>query len=186
MKNQRTGFIVPFLLVIIILLLIVMGGMYVYKNKPADQVPVTTSSSTSTTNTDQQASTPVPAKSIYKPTVSPSPYLTSKTWFWGSTLSLADGFLTEPADQSKFKLTFSNNGTFSASTDCNSIGGEYKITGNKIKLDKMMSTEMYCAKSREAEYRKMLEQAESFDFDPDDGALFLMLKDNRRMLYTPS
>ena len=191
MKNKRTGFIVPLLLGIIVLLLIAMSGIYLYKNKPADQTSVVAAPvSTSTANFEQNASgtsQAVSVGSIYKPGVSPSTYLTSKTWFWIETLRPADQPVYESRDRSKFKLTFDNEkeGTFSASTDCNGIGGEYEIVGNKITFDKMMSTEMYCEGSQEAEYGKMLGQVVRFEIatDSSPNELLFTLKDGSTMFY---
>lgn len=190
MKNKRTGLIVPLLLGIIVLLLIAMSGIYLYKDKPADQLSVAVSTSKQPISSKYASGTSeaVPMGSIYKPGVfSSSTYLTSKTWFWVDTLRPAGQPVYESRDRSKFKLTFDNEkeGIFSASTDCNSIRGEYEIVGNKITFNKMMSTEMYCEGSQEAEYGKMLAQVVRFEIatDSSPSELLLTLKDGSRMLY---
>jgi heat shock protein HslJ len=187
MKNKQIGFIAPLLLGIIIILLITIGGIFLYKNKTVDQTSLVAPVSTSTANVPQHASSTsktVSGKSTYEPSL-PSQNLTSKTWFWTSTLRPGDHPIYEARDISKFKLTFNKENTFSASTDCNGIGGEYKITGNKITFDKMMSTQMYCEGSQEAEYGKMLAQVVRFEITTDSSPseLLLTLKDGSRMLY---
>lgn len=77
--------------------------------------------------------------------------LDQKTWNWMRTI-YSNGTTTLPAIPGKFTLTFKDNGTFSAATDCNGVGGEYVTNGNKIILTKMMSTLMYCDASQEQVY----------------------------------
>jgi heat shock protein HslJ len=85
--------------------------------------------------------------------------------------------------QDKFKLTFTKPNRFSASTDCNGVGGEYIVTGNKIVFDKMMSTLMYCDNSQEGEFSKALGEVSSFHFT-GKGELVLDLKyDSGSMLF---
>jgi heat shock protein HslJ len=92
--------------------------------------------------------------------------LNMKTWTWFSDESI-----------DKFTITFKNDGTFSATTDCNGIGGEYLLNGNKINLDKMMSTLMYCEGSQEADFSRMLGDIESYSFG-SKGELIFKFKNN--------
>ena len=105
-----------------------------------------------------------------------------KKWNWISTI-YNDGTRILPKNINKFSLTFKNDGTFSAATDCNGVGGEYKVTKNKIVLDKMMSTLMYCDGSQESDFSKALTQVDSFMFT-SKGELVLELKlDSGTMLF---
>lgn len=67
-------------------------------------------------------------------------------------------------ENDKFTITFKKDGTFSASTDCNGIGGEYTVKGSAISFKDMMSTLMYCEGSKESYFRDILTQANSFKF----------------------
>lgn len=86
-----------------------------------------------------------------------------KTWNWVSTTYNNDTQV-KPRDAKKFIVTFKDNGTFSATTDCNGVGGSYAVTGNKILFDKMMSTMMYCEGSQEGDFTKMLGEVQSYHF----------------------
>jgi len=96
-----------------------------------------------------------------------------KPWKWIRTTYNNDTEIKPKTD--KFVLTFKDGKTFSASTDCNGVGGEYTVTGNKITFTRMFSTEMYCEGSQESEFAKMLEQTQGFLFT-SKGELVLELK----------
>lgn len=91
--------------------------------------------------------------------------LQMKTWSW--------------AGNDRFSISFTKD-NFSATTDCNGIGGEYDLNGNKISFKNMMSTLMYCEGSQENEFRQMLEKVKSYEFtskgemilDLGDGSMF--------------
>ena len=89
--------------------------------------------------------------------------LEMKTWNWVRT-ELNDGSVVTPKDPEKFKLTFKKDKTFSASTDCNGVGGEYSTIDGKITFTKMMSTLMYCEGSQESVFSKYLENTASYFF----------------------
>lgn len=100
--------------------------------------------------------------------------LLKKTWNWVSVL-YNDDTKIEPKAKDKFKVTFKDDNTFSASTDCNGIGGNYKVVDGKITFSDMLGTLMYCEGSQEADFRKVFEEAQSFFFDKD-GRLVIELK----------
>ncbi len=99
-----------------------------------------------------------------------------KTWVWVRT-ELNDGSVVVPRNSDNFKLTFKeNNNTFSASTDCNGVGGEYTLmTDGRILFDKMVSTLMYCEGSQEQIFRNYLENSSGYLFT-SRGELVLTLK----------
>ena len=96
-----------------------------------------------------------------------------KTWNWVNTIYNNDTTTTPKTN--KFAITFKADKTFSATTDCNGVGGEYTVKDNKITLTKMMSTMMYCEGSQEQDYSKMLSKVQSYMFT-SKGELVLMLK----------
>lgn len=108
--------------------------------------------------------------------------LNMKTWTWIKTVYNDDTVIT-PRLTDKFNLTFKNN-TFSATTDCNGVGGEYKETNNKqITFTKMMSTLMFCEGSQEAEFSKGLSEVSSYHFT-SKGELILEIKmDSGTMIF---
>lgn len=100
--------------------------------------------------------------------------LSMQTWTWINTI-YGDGKVVTPKVAKKFTITFKKDKTFSATTDCNGVGGEYKVVDNKITLTKMMSTLMYCEGSQEQEFSKMLDQTDGFMFT-SKGEMVLLLK----------
>jgi heat shock protein HslJ len=99
--------------------------------------------------------------------------LEMKKWSWASA-AFKDGRQLVPMQPEKFSLTLSKDGTFSASTDCNGVGGEYAAKDGKISFTKMMSTKMFCEGSQEAEFSALLEGAETYRFT-SKGELILEL-----------
>lgn len=100
--------------------------------------------------------------------------LDMKTWVWISAL-YNDGKKVEPKKQGKFTVTFSIDGKVSGTTDCNSFGGSYTVTENRISFGDMFSTKMYCESSQEGDFMNLLRDATSFHFT-SRGELILDLK----------
>ncbi len=100
--------------------------------------------------------------------------LTMKSWTW--TKYSRDGKDIVPP-VGKFVLTFTDKGTFSASTDCNSMNGSYSADKAKgtISFGAIATTLMYCNGSQEGEFSKMLNNASGFAFT-GRGELILSLK----------
>lgn len=99
--------------------------------------------------------------------------LTMKTWKWVRA-EYNDGKVIVPK-KDVFALTFKDDGTFGASTDCNGIGGNYISTKSTITFSKMLSTLMYCEGSQEADFRTILENTGEYVFT-SKGELVLNLK----------
>jgi heat shock protein HslJ len=95
-------------------------------------------------------------------------------WKWQKVL-YNDGREIIPTKPDVFALTFNADKTFSASTDCNGVGGNYSVNQNLITFDNMVSTLMYCDGSQEAEFIALLQNTASFFFT-SRGELILELK----------
>ena len=105
-----------------------------------------------------------------------------KTWNWINTQYNNDTSVL-PKVAGKFTIAFKDDKTFSAKTDCNGVGGEYTVSGNKITLTKMISTLMFCEGSQEQDYSKMLGQVQNYLFT-SKGELVLGLKmDSGSMIF---
>jgi heat shock protein HslJ len=89
--------------------------------------------------------------------------LEMKTWNWIQTQLNSDTTVS-PNKPNLFSLTFNKDGTFSAHTDCNSVGGKYLAKDSKLIFSQMMSTLMYCDGSQESDYTKMLSEVSGFSF----------------------
>jgi heat shock protein HslJ len=107
--------------------------------------------------------------------------LTMNTWNWVKTTYSND--TTVAPKKNKFALTLKADKTFSATTDCNGIGGEYTVNGNKITFTKMMSTLMYCEGSQEQEYSRMLSQIQSYMFTSKGELVFDLKLDTGSMIF---
>ena len=108
--------------------------------------------------------------------------LNMKTWTWVKTVYNNDTVIT-PKLTNKFNLTFKNN-TFSASTDCNGVGGEYIETDNRqIIFTKMMSTDMFCEGSQETEFSKSLGEISSYYFTSKGELIFNLNMDSGTMIF---
>lgn len=107
-------------------------------------------------------------------------------WKWINT-TYNDGRVITPRVENKFILTFkpteSIASTFSASTDCNGVGGEYHTNGATIVFDKMMSTQMYCEGSQEADFTKGITEVQSYHFTSKGELVFDLKFDSGTMLF---
>lgn len=108
--------------------------------------------------------------------------LNMKAWNWIST-TYNDGKKIIPRDTKRFALTFKDGKSFSASTDCNGVGGEYTVSGNKISFTKMMSTMMYCEGSQEADFSKSLSEVSSYHFTSKGELIFDLKYDSGVMIF---
>jgi heat shock protein HslJ len=106
--------------------------------------------------------------------------LTMKTWTWVQTLS-SNSKEVRPLKPNAFTLTLNEDKTFSATTDCNSVGGEYRTEGDTITFSKMMSTLMYCDGAQEALFTEMLSSSINYHFT-SKGELILDLKSNADLM----
>lgn len=104
-----------------------------------------------------------------------------KTWTWVGTI-YNDGKIIKPKQTDKFKLTLKDK-TFSASTDCNGVGGEYITKGQSITFDKMMSTLMYCEDSQETDFSKSLTQVSGYRFTSRGELVFDLKYDSGVMMF---
>lgn len=105
-----------------------------------------------------------------------------QTWTWISTLYSNDKTVT-PKKEKLFTLTFKKDGSFSATTDCNSMSGVYSIKGNKISFNDVASTLMYCDGSQEGEFAKMLQEVQSYHFTSKGELIFDFKFDSGSMTF---
>lgn len=89
--------------------------------------------------------------------------LTMKPWSWVRTTYNNDTSVV-PNQADAFTLTFNEDNAFSATTDCNAVGGQYLVDESKITFENVMATEMFCEDSQEQEFTAMLNEVQSFLF----------------------
>ena len=97
--------------------------------------------------------------------------LDAKTWTWAGT-QMENGRVIKPRQEGVFTVTFGEDRRVRLTTDCNSMGGEYMVSGKKITFDKVMSTMMYCEDSQENEFSVFLQEVPSYSFS-EAGELIL-------------
>ncbi len=93
--------------------------------------------------------------------------LEMKKWEWVNALYNDGRTLTPKTTATSTKLfavTFNNDGTFTATTDCNSMGGSYTAKDGKITFGEIMMTEMYCGGSQEQDFLKLLQNTAGYHF----------------------
>ena len=108
--------------------------------------------------------------------------LNMKEWYWQKT-TYNNGSEITPRDPKRFALTFKDSKTFSAHTDCNGVGGEYTLSGNKISFVRMMSTMMYCEGSQEGDFAKSLGEVSSYHFTSKGELIFDLKYDSGVMIF---
>jgi heat shock protein HslJ len=97
-----------------------------------------------------------------------------KTWQWVSAL-YNDGRELLPRQAGKFSITFGTDGKFTATTDCNQMGGSYTATASTIAMTDIYSTKMYCEGSQETDFHNLLRDSSGYHFT-SKGELILDLK----------
>ncbi|MCR4311230.1 MAG: META domain-containing protein [Candidatus Taylorbacteria bacterium] len=85
------------------------------------------------------------------------------TWYWIETrFDTGNSFV--PKKEKAFTLTFKEDGTFKATTDCNTVSGAYTVSGEEFRFSKMASTMMFCEGSEEQIFSTQLGKVHSFQF----------------------
>ena len=89
--------------------------------------------------------------------------LDMKTWVWVSA-RYNDGREISPRQADAFTLTFGADGRFSATTDCNRVGGTYAAVDDRLTFSDMFATRMFCEGAQEGEFTAMLTSATGYRF----------------------
>jgi heat shock protein HslJ len=89
--------------------------------------------------------------------------LDMQTWAWINA-RYGDGREVSPRQANVFTLAFGADGTFSATTDCNRLGGKYVAAVNELTFGDVFATRMYCDGSQEGEFAALLETVSSYRF----------------------
>ena len=100
--------------------------------------------------------------------------LMMKSWTWIKA-QYNDGKTIEPKKTDVFTLTFKKDGTFTATTDCNNMGGKYSNVKNSLVFSNIYSTKMYCEDSQENDFASLLDKTNGYLFT-SKGELVLDLK----------
>ncbi len=107
--------------------------------------------------------------------------LTQKSWNWVSTLYNDDTKIYPRSP--KFTLTFKAPNTFSATTDCNAVGGQYVVKDKTIAFTNIFSTKMFCEGSQENDFIKALGQVQGFHFTSKGELVLDLAYDSGSMIF---
>jgi heat shock protein HslJ len=99
--------------------------------------------------------------------------LDMKTWVWVGA-HYSDGTELVPRRPDAFTLTFGADGRFSATTDCNRLGGTYTASGDALTFGDVFATRMFCEGSQENEFSALLDAVVRYRFT-SRGQLLLAL-----------
>ncbi|PIR69352.1 MAG: hypothetical protein COU47_03205 [Candidatus Niyogibacteria bacterium CG10_big_fil_rev_8_21_14_0_10_46_36] len=99
--------------------------------------------------------------------------LDMKKWLW-MRADFSDGREIIPKEPTAFTISFSDDSTFSATTDCNSMSGSYETDQNTIMFKDIAMTKIYCEGSQEGDFAQFLTDTIKYHFT-SHGELILEL-----------
>jgi heat shock protein HslJ len=94
---------------------------------------------------------------------------------WNLQRAMYQDWEFSPADPKVFSITFKQDGSFVAATDCNAIQGSYTATDGSIAFSSIMMTEMACANSRDTDFAALIGDTFKYHFT-SRGELIFELK----------
>lgn len=112
-----------------------------------------------------------------------SPGIKNAEWRWYSWQSPQDARPNFVYNPDRYTLTLNSDKTVSVQADCNSGGGDYHLSGNKLTITQLFSTEMYCGdESIDYIFFNLLMQVKSYTVE--NGWLVLELADGTLMSFS--
>ncbi len=156
---------------VIALLMALTIFLYV-ENKPVPQVQVVPPPSQENKDVLEEPAVKEIEPPVEVATSSPTT-LGMKTWVWTKAL-YNDGHEVVPPE-GVFSLTFLDDGSFTTTTDCNSVGGTYGVNNTELTFPEIRSTKMFCEQSKEVVFVTLLRDTSSYHFT-SGGELILDLK----------
>ena len=112
--------------------------------------------------------------------------LQNTAWQWTQTLYSNDDIIA-PNQVDAFTLTFIDDGSFTATTDCNILFGSYEVEQNIVSFGSIAGTKMACPdiESQETVFANMLEETNGYVLT-EEGMLALTLKyDTGSVMFSP-
>lgn len=149
------------LLITTVTALIIVAGLFLYTS-PTALAPAPATAP----ETDESNGNPLPTDTGAKS-------LTGRVWVWQDAL-LPDGSTLAPRQAGAFTLTFADDGSFTATTDCNRFFGSYTAGDDQLTFASIGSTKMYCEASQETIFANLLRDTNHHHFT-DQGQLVLNL-----------
>ncbi len=100
--------------------------------------------------------------------------LTMKSWVWVKS-NYNDGREVFPKQPGRFSITLKEDGSFTATTDCNSAGGKWAEKAGGVSFQDIFSTKMFCEGSQESVFTTDLGNVSDYHFT-SKGELILSIK----------
>ena len=94
------------------------------------------------------------------------------------------GEIIKPTEDQVYNILFSSDSTFTGQSDCNEIGGKYRIVeNNQIEIISIGTTKIYCGEnSKGNDYTSAISESHSFDIN--DRKMFLSYgTENSKMIF---
>jgi heat shock protein HslJ len=102
------------------------------------------------------------------------------TWKWISATE--GGIEVKPIKTDAFTVKFNPEGKFTATTDCNQMGGSYAADKTNITFSNMFSTKMFCEGSQETVFSTLLSDARTYVFT-SKGELVITTKTGGKVVF---
>ena len=93
--------------------------------------------------------------------------------------------LTHPVPEVDTSITFNEDDSVNGNVGCNSFGGKYKLSGEKIVFSEKFSTEMACEEalmSQESFVLTLFEGETTFIYEESNGTLVILSVDEKRAI----
>lgn len=93
--------------------------------------------------------------------------------------------LTHPVPEVDTSITFNEDDSVNGNGGCNSFGGKYKLSGEKIVFSEMFSTEMACEEAlmnQESFVLTLFEGETTFIYEESNGTLVILSVDEKRAI----
>ena len=72
-------------------------------------------------------------------------------------------------DPSRYQVTFETEGRLGVTSDCNSCGGSYQLSGSTVTITPLACTKVFCGDtSLDSKFTAILERAQSWTMDDDE------------------
>jgi heat shock protein HslJ len=105
-----------------------------------------------------------------------------KTWHWIKAID-HDGREVLPKQRATFTLTFTEAGTFAATTDCNSMSGNYTAHESHLAFGPLAATKKYCEDSQEGAFATLLQQTQRYHFTSQGDLVLELTSDSASMTF---
>ena len=93
--------------------------------------------------------------------------------------------LTHPIPEVDTSITFNTDGSVGGNVGCNTLGGKYKVSGNKIVFSEMLYTAMGCEEplmNQESAVFGLLNGERTFTYEESNGTLVILSLDEKHAI----